>query len=107
MKMLCEEGLDEVRFLLWEWVRWHEGYALALGSGTTPRAEAVGVGELGDKDPARSRRRGALPTAGDPPVRVRRGTGAGDLFQFAICETRGAVERVTKQMAHSPVAMAP
>jgi hypothetical protein len=42
MKMLCEEGLDEVRFLLWEWVRWHEGYALALGSGTTQEQKRWG-----------------------------------------------------------------
>ena len=107
MKMLCEEGLDEVRFLLWDWVRWHEGYALALGSGTTQEQKRWGWVNSEIKTQLDPRRRGALPTAGDPPVRVRRGTGAGDLFQFAICETRGAVERVTKQMAHSPVAMAP
>ena len=39
MKVLCEEGLDEVRFLPWDWVGWQEGYALALGSGATREQE--------------------------------------------------------------------
>jgi hypothetical protein len=35
VKMLCEEGLEEVRFVLWDLAGWHEGYPLALGSGAT------------------------------------------------------------------------
>ena len=42
MKVLCEEGLDEVRFLPWDWVGWQEGYALALGSGATQEQERWG-----------------------------------------------------------------
>jgi hypothetical protein len=42
VKVLCEEGLDEVRFLPWDWVGWQEGYALALGSGATQEQERWG-----------------------------------------------------------------
>jgi hypothetical protein len=35
VKMLCEEGLEEVRFVLWDLAGWREGYALALGTEAT------------------------------------------------------------------------
>ena len=42
VKMLCEEGLEEVRFVLWDLAGWHEGYTLALGSGATQEQKRWG-----------------------------------------------------------------
>jgi hypothetical protein len=42
VKMLYEEGLEEVRFVLWDLAGWHEGYPLALGSGATQEQKRWG-----------------------------------------------------------------
>lgn len=42
VKMLCEEGLEEVRFVLWDLTGWHEGHALVLGSEATQEQKRWG-----------------------------------------------------------------
>jgi hypothetical protein len=42
VKMLREEGLEEVRFVLWDLAGWHKDYALALGSGATQEQKRRG-----------------------------------------------------------------
>jgi hypothetical protein len=42
VKMLCEEGLEEVRFVLWDLAGWHESHALVLGSEATQEQKQWG-----------------------------------------------------------------
>ena len=42
VKMLREEGLEEVRFVLWDMAGWHKGLTLALGSGATQEQKRRG-----------------------------------------------------------------
>ena len=42
VKMLFEEGLEEVRFVLWNLAGWHEGHDLVLGSGATQEQKRLG-----------------------------------------------------------------
>ena len=42
VKMLREEGLEEVRFVLWDLAGWHKSLTLALGSGATQEQKRRG-----------------------------------------------------------------